>query len=308
MPQQVLTMLSHTAYKGEAVYGRKRYRMTESGQRVTDQDEEDWISVPFPPLVTEEDWDQAQEIKKSRVILSKRNTKTAHLLQGLLVCDECGFRFSVITQKGNTQRTANGTRKNTYQVPIRYYKCGGMMRHGLKCREHSHLRADRLETLVWNEVVKIIESPEMVINGLMPDVEGPDSDRLSQDLAQAESGLHRIESEEDRLIRLLVSGKITEAQFDRQRKFITERLEAARQSVNAARGRLETIRSASEAGDAVMAWTSQLKLGIDALTAAERQRLLRLMLHRVKINGAGKVKMVLAVPAGDLIPFEKRDS
>lgn len=38
LPQQVLTMLSHTAYKGEAVYGRKRYRMTESGQRVTDQD------------------------------------------------------------------------------------------------------------------------------------------------------------------------------------------------------------------------------------------------------------------------------
>ena len=34
--------------------------------------------------------------------------------------------------------------------------------------------------------------------------------------------------EEDRAIRLFVSGKITEAQLDIQRKFITERLESAK--------------------------------------------------------------------------------
>ena len=36
--------------------------------------------------------------------------------------------------------------------------------------------------------------------------------------------------EEDRAVRLFVSGKITEAQLDLQRKFITERLESARRS------------------------------------------------------------------------------
>ena len=78
--------------------------------------------------------------------------------------------------------------------------------------------------------------------------------------------------------------------------------------MNAARGRLETTRSASEAGDAVMAWTSQLKLGIAALTLAERQELLRLMLHQVSINRDGRIKLVLAVPVDSLIADESRVS
>lgn len=307
-PQQVLTMLSYPAYKGEGVYGRKRYRTTESGLQVSDQDASEQIKVPFPPLVSEEVWDQAQQIKRSRRTMSSRNTKAIHLLQGVLVCDECGFRFSVITQKGNTQRTSTGTRRNVYKNPIRYYKCGGMLRHGLKCREHSHVRADGLESVVWTELVKILESPELVVNGLMPGVEGPDRDQLDKYLSQAESDLRKIESEEDRLIRLLVSAKITEAQFDRQRKFITERLEAAKQAVDAARGRLQATESVSDIEDAVKIWTSRLKQGIDSLTELERQKLVRLMLHRVKIDRAGSITLVLTIPVGDLIAFEKRDS
>ena len=300
-------MLSYPAYKGEGIYGRKRYRTTESGMQVTEQDADEQIRVPFPPLMNAGVWDQAQEIKKSRITRSPRNTKAIHLLQGLLVCNECGFHFSVITQKGNTQRTANGPRRSIYKNPIRYYKCGGMLRHKLKCRDHSHVRADRLESTVWNELVKIIESPELVINGLMPGVEGPDGDELAKEQGRAESDLRKIQSEEDRLIRLLVSAKITEDQFDRQRKFITERLEGARQSVNAARGRVQATESASDIGDAVTAWTSRLKQGIDSLTEPERQKLVRLMLHRVKVDRSGNITMVLAVPVSELIAFEKRD-
>ncbi len=173
---------------------------------------------------------------------------------------------------------------------------------------YSHVRADGLESVVWTELVKILESPELVVNGLMPGVEGPDRDQLDKYLSQAESDLRKIESEEDRLIRLLVSAKITEAQFDRQRKFITERLEAAKQAVDAARGRLQTTESVSDIEDAVNIWTSRLKQGIDSLTELERQKLVRLMLHRVKIDRAGSITLVLTIPVGDLIAFEKRYS
>ena len=144
-------------------------------------------------------------------------------------------------------------RRNTYKKPIRYYKCGGMLRHRLDCREHGHLRAEPIEELVWNEVVKILESPEMVTSRLMPDVEGPDRDRLLAEVKSAETDLRRIESEEDRLIRLLVSGKIIEPQFHRRRKFIVERLETAREIVASTRGRLETIEKAVDLGDAAKA-------------------------------------------------------
>ena len=51
---------------------------------------------------------------------------------------------------------------------------------------------------------------------------------MQADIAQAERDLRNIQMEEDLAVRLFVSGKITEAQLDLQRKFITERLESAR--------------------------------------------------------------------------------
>ena len=168
-----------------------------------------------------------------------------------------------------------------------------------------HMRAEPIEELVWNEVVKILESPEMVTSRLMPRVEGPDRDRLLAEVKSAKTDLQRIESEEDRLIRLLVSGKITEPQFDRQRKFIVKRLETARGFVASARGRLETIEKAADLEDAVKAWTDQLKLGVELLTGAERQQLLRLMVHRVTVSADADINLVLAVSVDSLIANEK---
>ena len=51
---------------------------------------------------------------------------------------------------------------------------------------------------------------------------------LVEEIAIAERELQKVQTEEDRAIRLYVSGKITEKQLDRQRKFITERLETLR--------------------------------------------------------------------------------
>ena len=53
---------------------------------------------------------------------------------------------------------------------------------------------------------------------------------LEEEIAQAERDLRDIQMEKDRAIRLFVSGKITEKQLDRQRKFIMERLERAGRS------------------------------------------------------------------------------
>ena len=44
----------------------------------------------------------------------------------------------------------------------------------------------------------------------------------------AERDLQGLQIEEDRAIRLYMSGKITESQLDHQRKFITDRLEMLR--------------------------------------------------------------------------------
>jgi hypothetical protein len=64
----------------------------------------------------------------------------------------------------------------------------------------------------------------MVVAGLLWDIAAPQRETRQQAFREAEADLLMTETEEDRLIRLLVSGKITEAQLGRQRGFITKRL------------------------------------------------------------------------------------
>ena len=64
--------------------------------------------------------------------------------------------------------------------------------------------------------------------------------------------------EEDRAIRLYVSGKITQDQLDLQRKFITERLESLRAKVDDYRAREAIGARKRELTEAVLAWARVL--------------------------------------------------
>ena len=59
---------------------------------------------------------------------------------------------------------------------------------------------------------------------------------LDEEIGKAEGQLRSVQMEEDRAIRLYVSGKITEDQLDHQRKFITERLEILRNQLDGPSG------------------------------------------------------------------------
>ena len=60
---------------------------------------------------------------------------------------------------------------------------------------------------------------------------------LEEEIALAKQDVRSIQMEEDRAIRLLVSGKITEDQLELHRRFITERLESARVKLDDYRAR-----------------------------------------------------------------------
>ena len=96
-------LLSNEVYKGTWWYGRARYISTESGVQVHEQPEDNWIGVPFPPIVDEETWERARVLRRKRYTKAKRNTKVFYLLQHLLRCTECGL-LSQHEEGGQAQR------------------------------------------------------------------------------------------------------------------------------------------------------------------------------------------------------------
>ena len=162
----VCALLGKEVYKGSWWYGKARWTATEGGDQVFKQPEDTWIEIPFPPLVDEQTWDRAQAIKKDRTSLSKRNTKIFYLLQRLLRCAECGLLFACRSKTRRTAKYKDKTYSYNYNTPQRHYHCYGMQRDRLQCRERPYIRADRLEELVWSEVKKVVQTPDLIREGI----------------------------------------------------------------------------------------------------------------------------------------------
>ena len=290
---QVHRIIGNAAYKGTWSYGRQRVVTTEEGTRITPQPEETWIEVAVPPLVDEETWEWAQQLKKQRLATSKRNTKVSYLLQHLLRCTECGLRFRSKAKWHTTNRRNGQLYRYEAAAPLRYYHCHGLSRR-LRCRERPYIRAERLEELVWSEVRWVLQNPALIVAGIeaLGDREGS----FAEEIAKTERELRNVQIEEDRAIRLYVTGKITEEQLDLQRKFITERLESLRAKVDDYRARETSGVRKRELTEAVLAWASGIGEGLDDLSPEQRKEVLRMVVEEVTVDRENNLDITLAIP------------
>ena len=268
---QINRILRNQAYKSTWTYGRSRHVSTEDGRVTYRQPEENWIEIPFPPLVDERTWDQAQKLKKLRLSRSKRNTKVFYLLQHLVRCAECGMLFGGRAAHQNTVRRRGKLYHYHFDTPRRYYQCYGMQKHQSRCRQHPFIRAERLEDLVWREVRRVLLNPEVIVTGIDP-LSVREDRGSAEELAKAERDLREVKREEERCIRLYVSGRITEDQLDHQRKFVTERLESLRARVEDYRAQRATDTERRALARRLIEWARRFGEGqrSGTLSSAER--------------------------------------
>ena len=248
-------ILSNETYKGTWWYGKARYVSTEDGVRVYEQPEDDRIGVPFPPLVDEETWERARVLRRHRFTRAKRNTKVFYLLQHLVRCTECGL---LMGGQANTKKEVKHNGKlYKYELdpPRRYYRCYGYQQLRLRCRQKPMIRAEPLEGMVWSEVKRVLENPDIIVAGIEA-LDSTENGGLAEETTTAERDLHKVQLEEARVIRLFVSGKITEDQMDHQRRYITERLETLRARLDDYRNRETAETEKRLAMEHIVQWVS----------------------------------------------------
>ena len=297
-------ILSNETYKGTWWYGKARYVSTEEGVQVYDQPEEEWIAVPFPPLVDEETWEKARVLRRKRWTKAGRNTKVFYLLQHMMRCSECGFLM------GGSANTKKEVKRNgklyKYELnpPRRYYRCYGYQQMRLQCRPKPMIRAERLESLVWGEVKNALENPGLIVAGIEALDAQEDGGGLAEEIAGAERDLLGVQMEEDRAIRLYVSGKITEGQLDRQRRFITERLETLRVRLDEYRSQQTALAEKRILMENIVEWAEKMGGSLDDLSDEGRRSVLELLLDGVTIDGENNLQITLAVPMDEFVSIE----
>ena len=295
---QVHRIIGNETYKGVWSYGQKRKVSTEDGLKVYDQPRDTWIGVPIPPLVDEETWDKAQKLKQERRIKSKRNTKVFYLLQHLLRCTECGLMFGARSNWYTSNRRNGKIYRYDAPAPRRYYHCYGI-NHRLRCREKPYIRAERIEGRIWGEVRNVLQNPALIVSGIEA-LNNQDGGGLSEEVTKTERELRNVQMEEDRAIRLFVSGKITEKQLDLQRKFITERLESVRAKLDDLRAREASGAEKRELMETVLAWARNAGEGMDELNPEQRREFLQMVVDEVLVDSDNNLEIALAIPLDDV--------
>src|SRR3954470_5402541 len=287
----VWAMLRNPAYRGQAAFGKTktaerhggptrttRQRGERHGRRRTrtDQPAENWTLIPVAPLVTEETFALAQARLVDNARFSRRNTKELSLLQGVLVCRECGYSCYRTSTKTTNKR-------------ISYYRCIGQdgWRHpdGKRCGSRP-VRADEIDPLVWAEVRRLLEDPALVraeIDRRLTALgtEHPAARRretLERDLTRAEQATARlIEAYQEQLISLDELRGRMPALRTRQ-----STLQAELDGLNA---ELHDAAAYLKLADTIDSFLGRLTDGLDQLDIAGQQRILRLVVREVLVGG-----------------------
>jgi site-specific DNA recombinase len=158
-------MLTNPAYEGRAAYGKTEPAMAQRLTRIARRKghyaplgrsnrrraREQWIEIAVPAIVSEQTFALAQERLASNKQLAARNTREPSVLQGILVCAQCGYALCRVSTRGATGR-------------IYYYRCLGSDRRNPRGRvcDVRPKRVDYLDALVWEQVWQLLNHPQLI--------------------------------------------------------------------------------------------------------------------------------------------------
>jgi site-specific DNA recombinase len=282
-------LLRNPAYQGRACYGKTELRPR---QRITrplrqrgglasrnsanhERPRPDWIEIPVPALISEETFALAQEQLEQNKKHSPRRTREPSLLQGMLVCERCGYGL----YRTSTQTSAR---------KLYYYRCLGSdaYRHlkGAVC-ENPPVRQDQLDAVVWTEVVRLMEEPRIIQGELTRRLEAArNADPLKQRQEQLRRDHSRLAKGMDRLLTAYQEGLLSLEQLRCRMPELRKQdqsVQAELQSLETAAGdQTQYLRLVETLAD----FHTRLRKRADTMDVPEKQKILRLLVKEVLVG------------------------
>ena len=305
-PSTIWAILRNPAYTGQAAYGRRRVTGAPAKpMRVTRQRgghsgrsayehvvPEHWLRIPVPALITEEQHALAQELLARNSRLSPRNTRKPSLLQGILVCRECGHSY----YRSSTRSKAG--------IVHHYYRCSGAdsfrRPEGRVCAARP-VRLEEIDELVWVQVLALLEDPELIqaeIERRLQTLraEHPASHRrdgLERDLTRAQHALRRlIDGYQEQLITL--------EELRARTPELRKREATLRAELDALDAQLHDAETYLKLTETLDAFRARLSVNAKTLPIEQRQEIIRLVVREVLLGDDDvTVRHSIPVPTGD---------
>jgi site-specific DNA recombinase len=295
-------ILENPAYTGSAYFGKTkksegvpgRIARYKSGVVVQPRyarrklPEDMWIAIPVPAFISENDFQAVQEKLKKNKAFFARNTKELSLLQGLVVCGECGKPYYKKVRRSTKNR-------------LSYYCCSNTAAKGsmIPCHNRS-LRSEELDNLIFNEVVELLQNPSLIEAELKRQIEERPEKQESLKEIEVKKELEQISKARNRLLDVYQDGealgldelKARIGQLNKRKSM----LEAELKRFNA----LKIQRAIDQDPIRMLqAYTERLSKISEELPLPEKRKLVRLLIEEVVIRPREiKIKHCVPIPGG----------
>lgn len=248
------------------------------GFLLQERSKDEWISIPVPAIISADVFDLAQERLQKNKHFAMRNTKTSTLLQGLLVCASCGYAIYRVS----------GPKTNVRGHKLHYYRCSRSERWRMGVDRvclNRPIRQDYLDDLVWNQVVHLLENPELVKAEIERRMQQSQQSNPIQ--VRKESLVNeqiRVRSGMDRLLDAYQEGMLSLADLRQRMPELKKREGALKTGLESLEMNLLDQQKRLHLANNIEELLKHLHQSANSLDLSERQKMLRLIVKEVIVS------------------------
>lgn len=218
-------ILRNPTYCGKIAYGRRKQEKvhgTRNDYRIVWNDDYLLTDGIHQPIVSVEDWEEAQARLRSQATKYKRydrqENEHAYLLTGIIKCPECGAGMYV---SKSVKKRPDGS----YYKEFRYYGCKHRrMDKGQKCTFKNQLPMELMDQAVAEVIVSLVSRPDfaaMMAEKINAEI---DISALLEEIAHYEKQLRQQYAVKDRLAEDIDQLDPDDRHYQRRKSDLEERL------------------------------------------------------------------------------------
>jgi hypothetical protein len=301
-------LLHNEAYIGTVYYNR-RESLDGNGPRGTrtrktryrERPREEWIAITVPAIIDADTFARAQQVSHENPKWNPRGAEPgAWLLRGLIECGHCGVGANCHKMRGR-----NGTHHRYYYCRNHDILRAGGEQH--RCPERN-IRANELDDYVFGQVRQALLDPRQLIAGeraVITSTPLDENELIASQLARLTDSLQATERERTRLLDAYQAELLALDELTRRTAKLTARRHQLAREKDTLTERSAELASENRLRRGLAHFAERVAASLDELDFDARQRLLRLIVEKVRVTG-WHVEIHLKIPLTDDGPGDDR--